>query len=653
MGSLVIPQYLGDFSSGQTVCLVWSSFNSSGASVAPTGTPTVKVYKDSSTTEESSVGVSSFSFDTITGINHVAINTGSNASFYTPNSDYFVVLDSLTLDSQTVRTCIGQFSIENRTSVAPMIRGKLASSTSGASVLDSSAVAVANTYIGNIIRIVSGTGAGQSRVIYAYSSGRSASVTPNWTTTPDSTSYYQILPVGSTDVVSINSSSTVTLSSAVNANVIQIDGANTSTNSATLNLKQLNIVNSAGSAIIASSTGSNGDGVRATAHGSGKDINATTNTIVGNIAGNLSGSVGSVTSGVTVTTNNDKSGYTLSASGVDAVWDEAQSGHVTAGTFGKYLDSSISGVSTGGVSAADIADAVWDEARSGHITAGTFGQGVASVTGSVGSVTGAVGSVTGSVGGSVGSVTGNVGGNVTGSVGSVVGDVGGNLTGSVGSVVGAVGSVTGNVGGSVGSVTGNIGGNVAGSVGSVTGGVGGSVTGSVASVVGNVGGNVVGSVGSVAGSVSGNLGGNIGGSVESFGTTAITSIKSAVWDEAISSHTTTGTTGSTIQPVYFADISFLKDDTDTKDEYTVTWFKSGIPVLTGITNANIRVIRRSTGGDIVTNTNLTEVAASTGIYKYDSTSSNRITVGDSFIIVVTATIDGSTRTFRKIQGRDN
>lgn len=57
----------------------------------------------------------------------------------------------------------------------------------------------------------------------------------------------------------------------------------------------------------------------------------------------------------------------------DAVWDEAQSGHTTAGTFGLYLDSAISGVSTGGVSAGAIADAVWDEAISGHLTGGTTG----------------------------------------------------------------------------------------------------------------------------------------------------------------------------------------------------------------------------------------------------------------------------------------
>jgi hypothetical protein len=64
----------------------------------------------------------------------------------------------------------------------------------------------------------------------------------------------------------------------------------------------------------------------------------------------------------------------------DAVWDEAQSGHTTTGTFGKYLDQAISGVSTGGVSAADIADAVWDEACSGHTTNGTYGKAFTGAT---------------------------------------------------------------------------------------------------------------------------------------------------------------------------------------------------------------------------------------------------------------------------------
>jgi hypothetical protein len=60
--------------------------------------------------------------------------------------------------------------------------------------------------------------------------------------------------------------------------------------------------------------------------------------------GSVTGAVGSVTSPVTVGTNNDKTGYSLAtapptaAAIADAVWDEAYSGHTTAGTFGKLMD---------------------------------------------------------------------------------------------------------------------------------------------------------------------------------------------------------------------------------------------------------------------------------------------------------------------------
>lgn len=80
--------------------------------------------------------------------------------------------------------------------------------------------------------------------------------------------------------------------------------------------------------------------------------------LTGNVTGNLSGSVGSVTSGVTVSTNNDKSGYVLSSGGLANI-------------------------------------SAWTVAIAGNIT--------------------------GNLSGSVGSVTGNVGGNVSGSVGSISG----------------------------------------------------------------------------------------------------------------------------------------------------------------------------------------------------------------------------------------
>jgi hypothetical protein len=57
----------------------------------------------------------------------------------------------------------------------------------------------------------------------------------------------------------------------------------------------------------------------------------------------------------------------------DAVWDEVQSGHTSAGTFGLYLDAAVSTVGGGSLTTAAIADAVWDEVLSGHLTGGSTG----------------------------------------------------------------------------------------------------------------------------------------------------------------------------------------------------------------------------------------------------------------------------------------
>jgi hypothetical protein len=84
---------------------------------------------------------------------------------------------------------------------------------------------------------------------------------------------------------------------------------------------------------------------------------------------------------------------------VDEIWDEPKAGHVTADTYGEYLDATISGIAAGdttvGATAqAAIALAVWGATRAASSTAGTFGEGIASVQGNV---TGSVASVTGAV----------------------------------------------------------------------------------------------------------------------------------------------------------------------------------------------------------------------------------------------------------------
>jgi hypothetical protein len=113
-----------------------------------------------------------------------------------------------------------------------------------------------------------------------------------------------------------------------------------------------------------------------------------------------------------VTTNNDKSSYRLSATGVDDIWDEATSGHTTAGTTGKAL-----------IDAGSAGDP-WSTALPGSYASGTAGYIVGT------NLDASVSSRSTYAGGAVASVTGNVGGDVVGSVASVTADVGITQTGA-------------------------------------------------------------------------------------------------------------------------------------------------------------------------------------------------------------------------------
>jgi hypothetical protein len=71
----------------------------------------------------------------------------------------------------------------------------------GTITLDAQASAIDSTYVDAWIMITAGTGLGQTRVIGVYNgTTKVATVTPNWTTTPDATSVYQVVPAARVDV---------------------------------------------------------------------------------------------------------------------------------------------------------------------------------------------------------------------------------------------------------------------------------------------------------------------------------------------------------------------------------------------------------------------------------------------------------------------
>lgn len=77
-------------------------------------------------------------------------------------------------------------------SLGVLVQGTIASTTGTTTTLDANATATATLYEGSKLVITSGTGAGQERVITAYTSGRVATHAA-WTTNPTGASRYAIL----------------------------------------------------------------------------------------------------------------------------------------------------------------------------------------------------------------------------------------------------------------------------------------------------------------------------------------------------------------------------------------------------------------------------------------------------------------------------
>lgn len=189
--------------------------------------------------------------------------------------------------------------------------------------------------------------------------------------------------------------------------------------------------------------------------------------VVGNVGGNVSGSVGSI-SGVTFPTN--FSALAITVGGVvdaDVETIKGQTVTCSAGvTVGAFVGNATAALA---VSASGKVTVGTNDDKTGYSLTQSFPTNFSSMVISVGGVvsadavaisgdSGAADSLEAALDGTGGvtitaGLAGNVAGNLSGSVGSVSGNVGGNVVGSVASVVGAVGSVTGAVGSVTAGVT--------------------------------------------------------------------------------------------------------------------------------------------------------------------------------------------------------
>lgn len=107
---------LGDRAAGATLDFKFTS-TAAGSSDTPytLSGGTVSVYKDNSDVQSTAGVTLTADFDTITGLNHVRITTGSDGTFYSAGSEFQIVLTAGSIDGvDHTGYVIGSFSLANR-----------------------------------------------------------------------------------------------------------------------------------------------------------------------------------------------------------------------------------------------------------------------------------------------------------------------------------------------------------------------------------------------------------------------------------------------------------------------------------------------------------------------------------------------------------
>ena len=274
-----MSKYLGDFAAGDTIDFKFTTFRpSTGAAFTLGGTPAISIYKDNGTTESTSGVTLTTDFDSRTGLNHVRITTSSDGTFYADGAQFEAVITTGTVDS----------------------------------------VSVVGSCVGRFTLRA-------QAALYPTTAGRKLDVSTTGEAGID------FANIGSpTTTVNLSGTTIKAVTDMVTANAIQISGDATAADNLESAADGTGYNLGAGQIVAQSVSGNVGGNV------------------VGNVNGNVAGSVNSVTTGVTVATNNDKTGYSLAtapptaAAIADAVWDEAMSGHTTAGTYGGRIPRSDS-----------------------------------------------------------------------------------------------------------------------------------------------------------------------------------------------------------------------------------------------------------------------------------------------------------------------
>ena len=166
-----MSKHLGDYDASTVIYGKFSTYQpSTGATFTLSGSPAIAVYKDASTTQSTSGVTLTPDFDSVTGLNHFAVDTSSDGTFYSAGSFFDVTLSAGAVDSVTISgSAIASFTLRKDSALKPATAGRtlvvdgagLADATTVKLGPSGSGTAQTARDIGANVLLTNGTGTGQ------------------------------------------------------------------------------------------------------------------------------------------------------------------------------------------------------------------------------------------------------------------------------------------------------------------------------------------------------------------------------------------------------------------------------------------------------------------------------------------------------------
>lgn len=119
-------KHMGDYDTSAVIYGKFTTFRpSTGAAFTLGGTPALSVYKDNSTTQSTTGVTLTADFDSVTGLNHFAIDTSADGTFYAAGSFFDIVITTGTVDSvSVVGSVVASFTLRKTSALKPTTAGR-------------------------------------------------------------------------------------------------------------------------------------------------------------------------------------------------------------------------------------------------------------------------------------------------------------------------------------------------------------------------------------------------------------------------------------------------------------------------------------------------------------------------------------------------